>query len=374
MDQLSRPPNIQARTAPASSQTQTRTAPAPAQAQAHTKSAPVTQTVAQGPPPEHLTIDPVPSPNSDQSIEFDWESAMIGTNRSLGCTVTSVDGHDLTVSLEQATYQRSLQGSGVVKIVAIPVGMSGTQGKLTARDTVTGAVATITWQWHARGAGAGTLAPPKAKGFLGRLFSGRAQTAAARAGSQPKAAASVAQRLGARAASAITLRFFGHEAVGQRFAFILDMSGSMSGQRWNACRNELERALNALPERVQFFVILFSTAQQEAPGQTGWMYAERARVDDAISWIATIHPSGGTCPAGSFRRVFSLAEPPDIIYFLTDGELQGFVASDCAALRGTSQTIVNTIALENQQSAEALETMATESGGQYIHIAAAPTA
>jgi hypothetical protein len=146
----------------------------------------------------------------------------------------------------------------------------------------------------------------------------------------------------------------------------------MEGQRWAACTRELEQALRALPERVEFFIILFSGHEHEPPGQTGWVRAEPARVNDVIAWLATIRPSGGTEPAESFRRVFSLPHPPDIVYFLTDGELQGFGPADCAALRGTAETIVNTIALENQQSAEALEAMAADSGGQYVHVAATP--
>jgi hypothetical protein len=57
-----------------------------------------------------------------------------------------------------------------------------------------------------------------------------------------------------------------------------------------------------------------------------------------------------------------------VIYFLTDGELSGFEPSMCASLRGSAPTIVNTIALENGVSADALRETAEASGGQFILV------
>src|SRR6185436_16300237 len=101
---------------------------------------------------------------------------------------------------------------------------------------------------------------------------------------------SVVERLGARAALAVSLKFFGQVAEGQRFAFILDRSGSMEGKRWTACTQQLERALRALPSHVEFVVVLFATTKIEPPGQTDWRKADRSTVDSVIGWVGRIRP------------------------------------------------------------------------------------
>ena len=102
----------------------------------------------------------------------------------------------------------------------------------------------------------------------------------------------------------------------------------------------------------------------EPPGQAEWSPADLQHVEAAVSWVQKVKPGGGTMPAGAFRRVFSLPEAPDVVYFLTDGELFGFSPPACAELRGDSTSVVNTIALDNDAAAEDLETIAAESGGQ----------
>ena len=178
----------------------------------------------------------------------------------------------------------------------------------------------------------------------------------------------VSERLGARAEAAVRFPFFGVETLGQRFAFILDVSGSMYGKRWTACTKELGIALRALPERVEFFVILFSDREQEPPGQNGWRHAADDVVDRAIEWVEKITPGGGTEPLGAFRRVLALEEPPDVIYLLTDGQMFGFSPADCAELLAPTLTIVNAIALGEGANTADLQTIASESGGAFTHV------
>ena len=284
--------------------------------------------------------------------------------------MTTADGTALSVTLAQGMYRRSFDGAGAVKVPVIPPAVAGTQGTLTARHVATGASATFSWQWQPRSqAGSAMPAPPKPAGLLSRLF-GRAKPAAAVATKTQVAprVASVAERLGPRAAQAVSLKFFGQSAVGQRFAFILDRSGSMSGRRWFACTTQLQKALRSLPDTAEFFLVLFSNRDVEPPGQSGWVRADRDRIERVLAWVSGIHPGGGTDPESAFKRVFSMPYAPDVIYFLTDGELEGFTPATCASLRGGAPTLVNTIALENGASAEALQGMAAQSGGQFMLI------
>jgi hypothetical protein len=122
----------------------------------------------------------------------------------------------------------------------------------------------------------------------------------------------------------------------------------MDGSRWTACRQQLEAALRAMPGHVEFVVVLFSSRLTEPPGQTGWMRAESGAVERVLGWRSHIHPSGGMDPGPAFDRVFSESNAPDVIYFLTDGDIGDFSPERCAHLRGGASTIVNTIALESE--------------------------
>ena len=327
-------------------------------------------TQSAGPPPENLTITAVPLPGGDPSLQFDWETTLLGSNQSLTCTITGHEGHPLTATVEQGSYCRTLEGTGMIPVPPIPAASAGTSGTLTARDLVTGAMATWSWHWRPGGVGVSAMAKSaeKPRGLLSRLL-GRADSAKVKV--KPRVARNDGERLGQRAPLATTAQFFGHQSVGQRFAFVLDTSGSMYGPRWAACRSELERALNDLPDTAEFYVVLFSHGAYELPDFSQGTTATRARVLDAILGVRKIRPGGGTSPSPALERVFSLPDPPDVIYFLTDGEIGGPIADDCARLRGSALTIIHTISLDSRAGAETLQRIATESGGHYTHISAA---
>jgi hypothetical protein len=132
--------------------------------------------------------------------------------------------------------------------------------------------------------------------------------------------------------------------------------------------------MRGMPPHVEFFVILFSNDHLEPPEQKGWTRAESANVETILSWVERRRPGGGTYPASAFKRVFSLPAPPDVIYFLTDGELQGFTPAMCAELRGDASTVVNTFARECGARPATLEEAAAATGGSYILIGSAKDA
>ena len=177
------PATAQARARPAPPQVQHKPAVAPPPKA--TAPPPRVEPAGQSAPIEHLTIAPQPSPGDTPSIEFDWEPATLGTNRSYSCTVTTEPGQGLSVSLEQGMYRRSYTGQGTVRISVDPPAPATTRGTLTATNLATGASATFTWQWQPRSAaGAGSAAPPKPAGLIGRLFGRAKQVTAVGAKSQ----------------------------------------------------------------------------------------------------------------------------------------------------------------------------------------------
>jgi hypothetical protein len=327
-----------------------------------------------------LQIEPRIADGSDPSIGFDWRPTQLAASHSYGCVVTTEAGHALTVTVEQLAYKKTLRGTGCVELTVIPVAARGASGRLIARDETTGATAQAEWSWHEASGARGARVARTLRRLSAKL------TPARLTGRTPEANQSVSAKP-AEVVSQTT--FFGEPARGQRFAFILDMSGSMAGRRWARCRAELATALGQLAPPAEFYVVLFSSSAVEPPDQTGWMLADATHVAGVLDWIASMRPSGGTYPRPAFERVFALPARPDAICFLTDGEISGFTARDCARLRetGTSSaigsvlksvrnvlrpdpepvtTVVNTVSLDEDPSAKVLKAMADESGA-YVH-------
>jgi len=198
-----------------------------------------------------LGIDPVAAAGSDPSLRVEWRPVQLGTQRSLGCSIGTASEQAMTVVVEQRAYRKTLSGNGSVDLTAIPVAPAGTAGTLTVSDASGATIAQYGWIWQPPGA--------KTRPALQAL-----QTKSATA-LQPKNAAAPQTPLAEKAKSAqrsatgaAATTFFGQVAQGQRFAFILDMSGSMTGARWAACQRELAAALRALSGQAEFFVVLFS--------------------------------------------------------------------------------------------------------------------
>ena len=88
-----------------------------------------------------------------------------------------------------------------------------------------------------------------------------------------------------------------------------------------------------------------------------------------VSWLSQQTPKGNTAPYEAFKRVFSLRNRPDVIYFLTDGRFESSVPSKIADLNKKGQRVViNTIALGGGAAMAPLEKIARESGGRCVQF------
>ncbi|MDG2201110.1 MAG: VWA domain-containing protein [Phycisphaerales bacterium] len=163
--------------------------------------------------------------------------------------------------------------------------------------------------------------------------------------------------------------FFGITTAGRRFAYIVDMSGSMTGDRMKKAKMELRRSIRALPDFAKFFIVFYSDGTEEPPGQEGWMLARAPIIRRISNWVQGLHANGGTNPLPAFKRVFGLDERPDVIFFLTDGDITRMKAANVAALNNRGlRTVVNTIAFGEATSQELLMQIALESGGVYRFV------
>jgi len=171
-------------------------------------------------------------------------------------------------------------------------------------------------------------------------------------------------------------QFFGVEARGSRFAYVLDVSGSMQGNRITELRGALAASINGLFEHARFVVVPYSnTATPLAEGE--WADATDRLKRKMLGWFNSIEPAGGTDPRTAFRVVFDLRPRPDAIYFMTDGVFESVEDDLLAMLRRENQGGGTTIPIHCftmiERGAETtMRTIATESGGTYTHLGGSP--
>jgi hypothetical protein len=166
--------------------------------------------------------------------------------------------------------------------------------------------------------------------------------------------------------------FFGVGGKGQRFAYIVDISGSMSNQRkFETAMRELARSIDALQDFAQFHVLLFESRTVPPPMQTGWMRARKNTVRQVIRWLGEVEPNGGTAPRNAFLQVFALDQRPDVIFFLTDGIFNDISLEELNQLNARGKkAVINVIGFGAQGEVDQslLRSIAAESGGQYRFV------
>lgn len=181
--------------------------------------------------------------------------------------------------------------------------------------------------------------------------------------------------------------FFGLEAKGRRFAYIVDISGSMNQgyseglSRWDQTRQELLRSIRSLDADAEFHVQLYASGSVSLFGVSAWSQSTPMNKRLSTDALARINPDGGTNPMPAFQSVFSLDPRPDAIYYMSDGEVSepGELAATIRSLNGRRRVPVHCILFgelgnpDAQQRAETmLRNIARQSGGRYTHIKGRP--
>ena len=140
--------------------------------------------------------------------------------------------------------------------------------------------------------------------------------------------------------------FFGIASKGTRFCYIVDVSGSMQqNERLPSAIAELTKSLKKLPDFGRFYILFYSSDVQEPATQSGWNTARSSTVRRMVKEFQSIKARGGTNPKPAFEKAFELNPLPEVIFFLTDGEISGFTVAELKALiPSKSRVTVNTIA------------------------------
>ena len=201
------------------------------------------------------------------------------------------------------------------------------------------------------------------------------------------------------------IEFFGAQAYGNSFVFVLDISASMAarnGQRLQRATMELIRSINQLNAQQNFSVVLYSDRAMPmflAGNEPEMRQATPKNKQAAITWLKYwARPVGGTFPASALQIAGKLK--PDAVFFLSDGEflygqVPGFGVELNSFLRGFGQArfaappttdgpsdpqsvlsaydpkiVVHTIAFESISSRPLMEQIAREKSGQHRFIPA----
>ncbi|MDE0888182.1 MAG: hypothetical protein OSA40_01850 [Phycisphaerales bacterium] len=166
--------------------------------------------------------------------------------------------------------------------------------------------------------------------------------------------------------------FFGIQSTGNRFAYIVDISGSMGqDDKMPAAMAELKRSLKSLPDYAAFAVILYSSEPVVPPFQNGWLRASRGNLSRISAWIDGLQPGGGTFPLPAFDLAFRQDVRPDVVFFLTDGLIPKVTPSAVRELNESGSgrvAVINCIAFGSGAGQEPMRQIAAESDGIFRFV------
>jgi Ca-activated chloride channel homolog len=101
---------------------------------------------------------------------------------------------------------------------------------------------------------------------------------------------------------------------------VVDVSGSMSGEKMEQARRALQQLLGTLGSTDRFRLIAFSSSVR--PWRDGWAQATPERLRDARRWVDELRADGGTNIHEALATAFAEASPSErlpIVVFMTDG-------------------------------------------------------
>ena len=162
------------------------------------------------------------------------------------------------------------------------------------------------------------------------------------------------------------VEFMGVKTKGVNVVYVVDFSGSMQGERFEAAKKELKRSIGSLPTKGSFLVIFFDEAcDAMPPGEL--VKASSENKLNAYRWIAKASTRNGTDPAKALELALSLK--PSTIFLMTDGAFdEGPTMQVIAAGNQGSSTVINTIAFHERSGEAALKRIAADNRGDYRYV------
>ena len=161
--------------------------------------------------------------------------------------------------------------------------------------------------------------------------------------------------------------FFGLEASGGKFVYVVDRSGSMAGRKLQAAKAEIVRSISSLDREMKFYIIFYDNQCYPMPA-TNLLSATEINKRDMFLWLEEIVSAGGTDPSEAMTLALSLR--PDAVWLLSDGIFSDNAIAVIAEMNPGSKIQINTIAFHSNQGQNVLERIARENKGRYNFVPA----
>ena len=176
--------------------------------------------------------------------------------------------------------------------------------------------------------------------------------------------------------------FFGIDANGHEFVYVLDMSGSMEGRRFDRASAELMRSVEQLGPNQCFYVLLFGSktiqmfdGNQYLPRPIPGTPENKERLAE---WLRTAYQGGSTDPRDALRVAMRMN--PSAVFMLSDGKFNGRENQKKDNLLGgnadaysivaaaTKKPPIHAIAFENKQSRANMKRLAEMTNGVFRFV------
>jgi Mg-chelatase subunit ChlD len=161
--------------------------------------------------------------------------------------------------------------------------------------------------------------------------------------------------------------FMGIKTSATHVVYVIDRSGSMTGDRFPHACLELKRSIGHLPTSGSFSVIFFDNFALPMPPAKLVKATKRSK-EEAARWIDSTMPGGGTDPVEALKLAFAMK--PQAIYLMTDGVFQdpSAVKALIDSANSSKKVSINTIAFYEPASENLLKTIARENRGDYRYV------
>ncbi|MEL7485089.1 MAG: vWA domain-containing protein [Planctomycetota bacterium] len=176
---------------------------------------------------------------------------------------------------------------------------------------------------------------------------------------------------GSGGASGGAASFFGIEARGNRFAYVVDLSGSMGQEgRMEAMLAELRRSITELGSHVSFYVVFYSDDAFPLGNRREWTDATGNGKRWARQKLESVEALGSTHPVPGFELVSQIRPRADAIYFMTDGKFNNGDRDVDAilALNRERPTPIHCITFVTREAEASMRRIAEMTGGSYTHV------
>ena len=173
--------------------------------------------------------------------------------------------------------------------------------------------------------------------------------------------------------------FFSSETDVRKICFVVDRSASMLGT-FNRVRTKLKDSIASLRQDQYFDIVFFGGETIADFGRQQLMRASHKRKSEACDFIDSIKPSGTTDAAAALIYAMTIKDsagnPPQLIYFLTDGldinanktkDISLFIENKRKTL--APSTVINTIGFQTERADKrTLQIIAINSSGKFVSI------